>query len=202
MHGIYLPLLLLVTAFAGFTHAIRSRRSIELSSAQKLITDNRLPNDIEPTSYILDLRPDLEASTFTGKIRMNLTWKAESKIIELHSNYELQIDESNVKVRLISDTEPYVPILHRFTFSSIVFFFIIFFHCFYFYLFYSLSQAKLVDIRRTDRLPKRPVFQVYLKEPLKNGTKCELEINFNGQIWEQAEGLFKTSYTNENGVKV
>lgn len=59
-----------------------------------------------------------------------------------------------------------------------------------------------MDIRRTDRLPKRPVFQVYLKEPLKNGTKCELELNFNGHIWEQAEGLFKSSYTNEKGTKV
>lgn len=67
---------------------------------------------------------------------------------------------------------------------------------------FSLSTGKLVDIRRTDRLPKRPVFQVYLREPLKNGTKCELELNFNGHIWEQAEGLFKGSYTNENGVKV
>lgn len=59
-----------------------------------------------------------------------------------------------------------------------------------------------MDIKRTDRLPKRPIFQVYLKEPLKNGSKCELEIPFSGHIWEQAEGLFKAGYMNENGVKV
>lgn len=64
------------------------------------------------------------------------------------------------------------------------------------------KEHRYLDIKRTDRLPKRPIFQVYLKEPLKNGSKCELEIPFNGHIWEQAEGLFKTSYTNENGVKV
>lgn len=108
MRGSHLPLLLLVTLFGVITHAkhnaIRSRRSIELSSAQKTITDNRL-TDIEPLSYILDLRPDLESSTFTGKIRMNLTWKAESKIIELHSHYDLQIDETNVKIHLLSGDE-------------------------------------------------------------------------------------------------
>lgn len=109
MRGSLLPLLLLVTVFCVITHArqnaIRNRRSIELSSAQKLITDNRLPTDIEPLSYILDLRPDFESSTYTGKIRMNLTWKAESKIIELHSHYDLQIDETNVRVQLLNGDE-------------------------------------------------------------------------------------------------
>lgn len=109
MRGSHLPLLLLVTVFGVITHArhnaIRNRRSIELSSAQKLITDNRLPTDIEPLSYILDLRPDFESSTFTGKIRMNLTWKAESKIIELHSHYDLQIDENTVQVRRLDGDE-------------------------------------------------------------------------------------------------
>lgn len=64
------------------------------------------------------------------------------------------------------------------------------------------AQPQLLDIKRTDRLPKRPIFQVYLKEALKNGSECELEIDFHGQIWESAEGLFKSIYTNENGVKV
>lgn len=87
--------------------AIRERRSIELSSAQKLITDNRLPTEIEPLSYILKLHPNLESSTFTGSIKINLTWKAEAKIIELHSHYDLQIDESNVRVRLLDENDLY-----------------------------------------------------------------------------------------------
>lgn len=124
-------------------------------------------------SYILDLRPDFEASTFTGVVKINLTWKTEAKAIELHSHYDLQIDEPNVRVRLLSGNG-------------------------------AQTEAEPInlDIKRTDRLPKRPIFQVYLKEYLKNGTKCELEIPFSGHIWEQAEGLFKTSYKNENGVKV
>lgn len=65
----------------------------------------------------------------------------------------------------------------------------------------EISSPQPVDIKRTDRLPKRPVFQVYLKEALKNGTVCELELNFSGQIWDTAEGLFKNNYINENGVR-
>lgn len=101
-------------------------------------------------------------------MKINLTWTAEAKAIELHAHYDLQIDETNVKVRLLSNN----------------------------------TDAQLLEIKRTDRLPKRPIFQVYLKEALKSGDQCELEIDFNSQIWEGAEALFKSSYTNENGVKV
>lgn len=105
----WLPLLIFTVAFNGlFVAASRNRRSIELSSAQKLITDNRLPTDIEPSSYILQLHPDVEASTFTGIVKINLTWRAEAKVIELHSHYELQIDEANVRVRLLSENGAYV----------------------------------------------------------------------------------------------
>lgn len=114
----WLPLLIFTVVFAGLLQcdaneidaaaATRNRRSIELSSAQKLITDNRLPTDIEPLSYILHLHPDVEASTFTGIVKINLTWRAEAKVIELHSHYDLQIDESNVRVRLLSGNAAYV----------------------------------------------------------------------------------------------
>lgn len=168
----WLPLLIFTVVFGGLAMATRNRRSIELSSAQKLITDNRLPTDIEPLSYILQLHPDVEASTFTGMVKINLTWRAEAKVIELHTHYDLQIDEANVRVRLLGGNAG------------------------------PEKEPKLLDIKRTDRLPKRPIFQVYLREPLKNGSTCELEIPFNGHIWEQTEGLFKAAYTNENGVKV
>lgn len=39
---------------------------------------------------------------------MNLTWKAETKAIELHAHYDLQIDESSVKVRLLNKKDSYV----------------------------------------------------------------------------------------------
>lgn len=64
------------------------------------------------------------------------------------------------------------------------------------------NNSTNLEIKRTDQLPKRPIFLVYLKEALAIGSFCELEIHFSGHIWESAEGLFKSSYTNENGVKM
>lgn len=107
----WIPLLIFssicILEASGKHSIVRNRRSIELSSAQKLITDYRLPNDIEPLSYILNLHPDFEASTFTGHVKINLTWKAEAKAIELHSHYDLQIDESSVRVRLLNGITVY-----------------------------------------------------------------------------------------------
>lgn len=126
----WLPLLIAFTVLAavvkcdvhrigGAAAAVRNRRSIELSSAQKLITDNRLPADIEPLSYILDLHPDFEESTFTGIVKINLTWKTEAKAIELHSHYDLKIDEANVRVRLLSGNAAYVEQKKRICFRKI-----------------------------------------------------------------------------------
>lgn len=118
MHRSYLIFLLILTLSGMIANAehnvIRNRRSIELSSAQKLITDSRLPTDIEPLSYILELHPDLESSTFAGIVKINITWKAETKTIELHSRYDLHIDETKVRVRLLNSNDSYV---ERFSYS-------------------------------------------------------------------------------------
>lgn len=87
---------------------MRQRRSIELSASQRLIPDNRLSNEIEPLSYRLDLHPNFESSSFTGTVKMNLTWKIEAKVIELHAHYDLNINESDVKVRLLGTNDSYV----------------------------------------------------------------------------------------------
>lgn len=50
-------------------------------------------------------------------------------------------------------------------------------------------------------MPKKPIYQIFLKSPLKKGALLELHIEFSGVIWETAEGLFKGSYSDSNGVK-
>lgn len=47
---------------------------------------------------------------------------------------------------------------------------------------------------------KKPLLVIHLQNTLKQGTVAELEIDFNGQIWETSEGMFKGSY-HENGEK-
>lgn len=112
MRRTYLISLIVFILFSINTNAnyyeMRNKRSIELSSAQKLITDNRLSKEIEPVSYILELHPDMESSSFAGIVKINITWKAETKIIELHSHHDLQIDESKVLVRLLNPKIRYV----------------------------------------------------------------------------------------------
>lgn len=60
----------------------------------------------------MDLRPDIESSTFSGTVKINLTWKAEAKVVELHAHYELEIDEPSVKIKLLDDTLTYVILVH------------------------------------------------------------------------------------------
>jgi hypothetical protein len=63
------------------------------------------------------------------------------------------------------------------------------------------NSSNVIGIRRVDRMLKKPVLVIYLQNTLKQGTIAELEIDFNGQIWESAEGLFKGTYYNNNEKK-
>lgn len=58
-----------------------------------------------------------------------------------------------------------------------------------------------IAIRRVDRMIKKPLLVIHLQNALKQGTVAELEIDFNGQIWETSEGMFKGSYLDSNGEK-
>lgn len=48
---------------------------------------------------------------------------------------------------------------------------------------------------------KKPLLVIHLQNALKQGTVAELEIDFNGQIWESSEGMFKGSYPDISGEK-
>lgn len=84
---------------------VRSRRGIDLTAAQKLIADYRLSGDIVPTSYALNLRPNIAGSTFNGDVKIGLRWKTDTKKIELHSHYDLKINLDTIKVTLIGTNE-------------------------------------------------------------------------------------------------
>jgi len=55
---------------------------------------------------------------------------------------------------------------------------------------------KNVIILRGVRLPRKPVFVLYLKDKIKKGSECLLDIYFQGNISETEEGLFRSYYTN------
>lgn len=45
---------------------------------------------------------------------------------------------------------------------------------------------------------KKPQLEIFLKDAPKQGTIASLELNFNGQIWDTVDGMFKGGYL-ENG---
>lgn len=74
------------------------KRSIDLSAAHSLISDTRLPKEIVPTSYTLDIRPCFDEFTFTGKVKINVTWQEATNKISVHAHHDLEILNTDVVV--------------------------------------------------------------------------------------------------------
>ena len=49
----------------------------------------------------MDIRTNFEDFTFTGYIKINVTWQEETNKIELHVHNDLQVSHSDVKVTQI-----------------------------------------------------------------------------------------------------
>ncbi|KRG00711.1 aminopeptidase N [Drosophila mojavensis] len=142
------------------------KRSIDPSASYPLITDDRLPKDVIPQSYDIYLEPKIEENTFSGNIKMNLTWKSDSKKISIHAHFNLDINDKKIVLRKINTNN-------------------------------SDSQlSENISVVRGSRFPKKTIYIIYLKEAIKQGSECILEIPFEGSIWESGEGLFKGSYSN------
>jgi aminopeptidase N len=84
---------------------MRIGRSIDLSAAHSLISDSRLPGEITPNNYTIDLRPSIEESTFSGKIKIVMTWQEPTNQITLHAAHDLDIAESDIKLSKIGMDE-------------------------------------------------------------------------------------------------
>lgn len=106
MGRILLLLLIVGLCSAGSKlKVLRLPRSIDLSAAHSLISDSRLPGEITPNNYTLDIRPNLEESTFTGKIKIVLTWQEPTNKITLHASHALEVAENDIKLLQIGVDE-------------------------------------------------------------------------------------------------
>lgn len=104
MEKILLPIIafaIIATCSAG----TRVERSIDLSAAHSLISDSRLPGEITPNNYTIDLRPNMEESTFTGKIKMIMTVLEPTNQITLHASHDLEVAETEIKLSKIGMDE-------------------------------------------------------------------------------------------------
>lgn len=82
-----------------YTFQATQRRSIELSAAHQLISEARLESEVKPLSYILDLNPNMDKSSFTGVVRINLTSTAVVNSISLHSHFDMVIIASEIRLK-------------------------------------------------------------------------------------------------------
>ncbi|KAL3276602.1 hypothetical protein HHI36_011974 [Cryptolaemus montrouzieri] len=72
------------------------KRSIDLIQAHSLISDNRLPLEVTPNSYNLELLPFIDQGNFEGKVKITVTWVDQTDEITLHADENLEIIETQV----------------------------------------------------------------------------------------------------------
>lgn len=78
---------------------LMSRRSVDLTDAKAHVDDSRLPRDVTPTAYHLDLHPFPEEGFFKGHVWINVTCHEATNIIILHAHENLHIAHSEVTVK-------------------------------------------------------------------------------------------------------
>jgi hypothetical protein len=90
-----------------------SRRSVDLTDPKAHVDDSRLPRDVIPTAYHLDLHPFLEEGFFKGRVLINITCCEATNMIILHAHEDLQIAHSEVTVKQLvgrpASTKPKAP---------------------------------------------------------------------------------------------
>ncbi|XP_017774148.1 PREDICTED: aminopeptidase N [Nicrophorus vespilloides] len=144
------------------------KRSIDLIAAHGLISDNRLPRNVVPTFYKLEIQPIPETRTFKGTVWINMTWVTATDEIVLHADEELEINEVDVTQYVADDLTT--------KFSSVI---------------PPNTKLKIKDVVR---LPKKPMV-IKLEKKIGEGTQSELYITYNGKMNnETSEGLFMHNY--------
>ncbi|XP_063926090.1 aminopeptidase N [Zophobas morio] len=147
----------------------RTRRSIDLIAAHSLVADSRLPREISPNSYNLEIAPQLNEGTFNGRIRINVTWQEPTDKITLHAYENLDIFKIIVTQFVPDDeTEKASP--------------------------KSLLPTQ-IRVLKTQRDPKTPLYVIHLEKVANRGTQCEIDLTYKGRMFnDTSEGLFRSSY--------
>lgn len=93
---------IIIFSLINFISLFQFRRSIDLPAAHALISDAKLPREVSPDSYHLALIPDIVRGTFSGTVKVNVTWQSEANKVVLHAHPDLQIVHDSVKIRSIN----------------------------------------------------------------------------------------------------
>lgn len=74
-----------------------------------MISESRLPAELTPHAYKLDLYPNFQDNSFHGRVVINATVLKWTNEINLHSHEDMQIDTQDVIIRRINP-ETYVSV--------------------------------------------------------------------------------------------
>ena len=159
-----LPLVLLLLE----VNALR-KRSIDLIAAHGLISDGRLPREVIPNRYKLDIQPFPNDGYFKGTVKINITWVERTDEITLHADAALEIVETLV-TQFADDDETE-----------------------------KLSSTPLpptpVAVKDITKTPKKPLLVIKLDREYGQGTQAQITIRFNGKLFnDTSEGLFRHFY--------
>lgn len=152
----------------------RQKRSIDLNDVYySKMRQYRLPNEVMPTSYHLDIEiPSIESDQFKGRVKINLTWSDTSDRITLNIHQNLEISMVNIRMIRLSPEEA------------------------------EKGASMDVNIARTERQKQKSWYIIHLEQMLKNGSACEVDITYYGNLTtNETTGLYKSAYTDSDGQK-
>ncbi|XP_046740953.1 aminopeptidase N [Diprion similis] len=151
----------------------RQKRSVDLNEVYSMIGSYRLPKEIQPTSYRLELQPFIKEGKFKGRVKIHIVPTDKTDRITLNVHPDLQISHSDVRVTQLdsSPTKETRP-----------------------------SGTLTVNVARTERHTKRPWYIIHLEQILDVHDLYEVDITYSGNITTNAtQGLFRNQYKDSSG---
>ncbi|CAL7933658.1 unnamed protein product [Xylocopa violacea] len=160
-------------AFPGIPR--KSKRSINLNDVYHFkMPQHRLPSEVVPVSYHLELEPFIGNDKFRGRVRINVTWTDTSDTITLSVHPELDVSKYNVRITEPSFEERLKGL--------------------------PLMDVNVARVNRPDS--RKPWYTIHLEQMLKEGSTCEVDMSFTGNLTtNKTTGLFKSEYTDASGNK-
>ncbi|KAG7187593.1 hypothetical protein KM043_016661 [Ampulex compressa] len=150
----------------------QSKRSVDLNDVYHFKgRQYRLPKEIVPTSYHLELQPFIEEAKFKGRVKVNVTWTDTSDRITLSVHPDIRITDAEVRIIQLGpeETQANMPLMD-------------------------------VNIARIERHSRRPWFIIHLQQMLKQGSSCEVHVTFMGNLTtNETSGFFKSEYIDSDG---
>ncbi|KAJ9590173.1 hypothetical protein L9F63_016712, partial [Diploptera punctata] len=162
-----------------------SKRSVDLTDAKFHVTDSRLPRDVIPIRYQLELQPYPDEGHFKGRVKINITCEEPTDVITLHAHENLHIAHSEVTVKQLEgkptstqQKDPIVKTDYPFNHKG--------------YESMAMTPMRILRISSTKKEPSKQWYVITLAEKLRKGIAYQLDLSFTGPLsTESTQGFFR-----------